>query len=58
MAVDKLSLTAPLSFGDIEEEENLNELTLFEDHPEGEGLLICPRLILRMEGGEGRASIG
>lgn len=51
---EKLPLSAPPPFEDIEEDENHQYLTLFDDHPEGEVVLIthCSIPRMRVEKGE------
>lgn len=46
--MDKLPLSTPPPFEDTEEDENRNYVTLFDDHLEGDGLLIIHHSILRM----------
>lgn len=57
--VDKLTLSAPPPFEDTKEEEN-QFFTMFEEHPEGEGVLIIyapyGRLELRRESSHGVTS--
>lgn len=47
-AINKLPLSTPQSFEDTKEDENHQYLTLLNDHPEGEDVLIIPRSILRI----------
>lgn len=47
-AVDKVPLMAPPPFEGIEEDENNHNITFFNDHLEGKGVLISLRSIYRM----------
>lgn len=47
-ATDMLPLNAPSQFESTNEEDNAQYLTLFDDHPDEEGILITSRSILRM----------
>lgn len=47
-----LTLTAPPVFEDIEDDDEQHYLTLFEDHLEGEDVLMAPRSALIMRVGK------
>lgn len=47
-AVNKLPLTAPFVFIELEGDEEHNHLPLFDDHSEGERMLIAPGSIQRL----------
>lgn len=44
---EELSLGASISFESTDEEDNQRYQTLFDDHPEGMGVLVSPWLLLQ-----------
>lgn len=47
--VDKIQLGAVIPFESVDGEEYRVCQTLFEDHPEGDGIIVDPRSIMRMK---------